>query len=345
MNKGLTYDDIALIPQYNNVPSRLEPNFSSWLTKNVQIGLPILPANMDCVIGPELARVLHKNNGIPIFHRFTGNDTMLKWLKLFPRSFVSSGVGEKDLDFIEHLLRKGVPFLGVCLDIAHGHSKMMKDSIIHVKDMAEGFGRPIDIIAGNVCTPQAYQDLVSWGADAVKVGIGGGAACTTRGVTGFGVPQFTAVHECAKIANKLRIPIIADGSIRSSNDIVKALAAGASTVMAGKIFAATSESSAQKQNIAFRPNAEPVWQARYRGQASEEFQIEQFGKVKEGTVPEGEGMWVPVTGSAQTLIDRLLGGLRTGFTYGGARSIKELQRKAEFIEVTNMYAVESGVRK
>ena len=233
MNKGLTYDDIALIPQYNNVPSRLEPNFSSWLTKNVQIGLPILPANMDCVLGPELAAVISKNKGISIFHRFAGNDTTLRWLKLFPRAFVSSGVGEKDLAFIEHLLRQGVPFLGVCFDIAHGHSKMMKASIINVKDMAGGFGRPIEIIAGNVCTPQAYQDLVSWGADAVKVGIGGGAACTTRGVTGFGVPQFTAVYECAKVANKLRIPIIADGSIRNSNDIVKALAAGASTVMAG----------------------------------------------------------------------------------------------------------------
>ncbi len=340
MNKGLTYDDVALKPQYNNIPSRLEPDFSSWLTRNVQIGLPIVPANMDCVIGPELAAVISKNKGISIFHRFAGNDTTLRWLKLFPRAFVSSGVGEKDLAFIEHLLRQGVPFLGVCFDIAHGHSKMMKDSIINVKDMAGGFGRPIDIIAGNVCTPQAYQDLVSWGADAVKVGSGGGAACTTRGVTGFGVPQFTAVYECAKVANKLRIPIIADGSIRDSSDIIKALAAGASTVMAGKIFAATEESAANK-----RHDTDGDIQARYRGQASEEFQIEQYGKVKAGTVPEGEGMWVPVTGSAQALIDRLLGGLRTGFTYGGARSIKELQRKAEFIEVTNMYSVESGVRK
>lgn len=345
MNKGLTYDDVALKPKYNNIPSRLEPNFSSWLTRNTQIGLPILPANMDCVIGPELAQVLTINKGIPIFHRFAGTETQLRWLKIFPRAFVSSGVGEKDLEFIEHLLRTGVPFLGVCFDIAHGHSKMMKESIIKTRQLSEGLGRPIDIIAGNVCTGKAYRDLVSWGADAVKVGIGGGAACTTRGVTGFGVPQFTAVQDCGNEAKELRIPVIADGCIRSSSDIIKALAAGASTVMAGKIFAATSESSAQKQNISYRLGTEPIWQARYRGQASEEFQVEQYGKVKEGTVPEGEGMWVPVSGSAQMLIDRLLGGLRTGFTYGGARSIKELQRKAEFIEVTNMYAVESGVRK
>jgi IMP dehydrogenase len=202
----------------------------------------------------------------------------------------------------------------------------------------------IQIIAGNVCTPMAYQDLVNAGADAVKVGVGSGAACTTRVITGFGVPQFTAIYECAKLAQKLRVPIIADGGIRDSRDVVLALAAGASTVMLGKLFALTEESAAEKRLF---PEARlgTQWQAKYRGQASTDFQNEYYGGLKEKTVAEGTAFWAPVSGSAQTLIDELLGGIRSGLTYGGAKSIKELQRKAEFMRVTPSYGTESRPRE
>jgi IMP dehydrogenase len=198
-----------------------------------------------------------------------------------------------------------------------------------------------EVIAGNVCTAMAYHDLVNAGADAVKVGIGPGAACTTRMMTGFGVPQFTAVYDCAKIAEKLRVPLIADGGIRNSRDVVLALAAGASTVMIGKRFAMTKESAALKRKSEHSPTG---LQAKYRGQASADFQNDFYGGLKEKTVAEGIDFWGDVTGTAKELIDELLGGLRSGLTYGGARSIKELQRKAEFVAVTSNYMPESRPR-
>jgi len=206
------------------------------------------------------------------------------------------------------------------------------------------------IIAGNVCTPMAYQDLVNAGADAVKVGVGSGAACTTRIVTGFGVPQFTAIYECGKVAQKLRVPIIADGGIRNSRDVVLALAAGASTVMVGKLFALTMESAAEKKKLglfAQCDDGEDPWyyQAKYLGQASADFQNGYYGGLKEKTVAEGTSFWAPVSGTAQELIDELLGGIRSGLTYGGAKNIKELQRKAEFMRVTETYGVESRPRE
>jgi IMP dehydrogenase len=185
----------------------------------------------------------------------------------------------------------------------------------------------------------AYHDLVNAGADAVKVGVGPGAACTTRMVTGFGIPQFSAIYECAQIAEKLRIPLIADGGIRDSRDVVLALAAGASTVMIGKLFALTKESAAPK-----RQAEGGALEAKYRGQASEDFQTDFYGALKQKTVAEGIDFWGTVSGSADELIEKILGGLRSGMTYGGARSIKELQRKAEFVEVTSNYIKESMTR-
>ncbi|MCB1110601.1 MAG: IMP dehydrogenase, partial [Chlamydiia bacterium] len=219
---------------------------------------------------------------------------------------------------------------GVCVDVAHGHSEKMLAFIEELKKSHPDH----DVIAGNVCTPMAYQDLVNAGADAVKVGVGPGAACTTRIITGFGVPQFTAIFECAKIAEKLRVPLIADGGIRTSKDVVLALAAGASSVMVGKLFALTQESAAEKKD----------GKAKFRGQASEDFQTDFYGGLKEKTVAEGVDFWAPIRGSASELIDELIGGVRSGLTYGGAKNIKELQRKAEFVEVTPAYIRESHPR-
>ena len=197
------------------------------------------------------------------------------------------------------------------------------------------------MIAGNVCTAMAYHDLVNAGADAVKVGVGPGAACTTRMVTGFGVPQFTAVQDCARVAERLRVPLIADGGIRTSRDVVLALAAGASSVMVGKLFALTQESAAPKRPSEKNPNQ---MEAKFRGQASLDFQNDFLGGLKAKTVAEGIDFWATVSGSAEQLINNLLGGLRSGMTYGGARSIKELQRKAEFVQVSAGYIHESKPR-
>ncbi len=337
MDFGLTFDDVCLVPQYNNVPSRTEPDTHTWMTKDLEVKMPLIPANMDTVIGVDLANVILDNGAYPIFHRFASIETQRDWVtELDGKMFVSCGIGSEDIFNI--LDAKPT---GVCIDVAHGHSDRMQRMIGRIKEHSPN----VQVIAGNVCTPMAYQDLVNAGADAVKVGIGPGAACTTRIVTGFGVPQFTAVQQCAEIANKLRVPIIADGGIRGSRDVVLALAAGASTVMMGKMFALTQESAAEKVRIGTTSPGGPTHRTKYRGQASADFQNEFYGGLKEKTVAEGTDFWADVTGPAQDLIDDVLGGLRSGLTYGGARNIKELQRKAEFMQVSANYSVESNPRR
>lgn len=332
--KAYTFDDVALVPQFNNIPSRTEPSLESWLTKNRKIQIPLVCSNMDTVIGEDLADLLIGQGSIPIFHRFTTLETQLGWVKKYQEQiFVSCGILK--VDETRKLLDAGAA--GVCIDVAHGHS----DRMFHFIEDLKKTHPDKDIIAGNVCTPMAYHDLVNAGADAVKVGVGPGAACTTRMVTGFGVPQFTAIYECAKIAEKLRVPLIADGGIRNSRDLILALAAGASTVMLGKMFAMTLESVATKRPSAQDPSR---MEAKYRGQASIDFQIDFYGGVKDKTVAEGIDFWGPVSGSARDLIDQLMGGLRSGMTFGGARNIKELQRKAEFVEVSSHYLQESRPR-
>jgi IMP dehydrogenase len=303
------------------------------MTKNRKIGIPILASNMDSVISAELADILLEQGSIPIFHRFTTFDDQKKWVKRFEgKTFISCGIGTQKLDETRMLLDLGA--LGVCIDVAHGHSDRM---FRYIQDLKKSHPDR-EIIAGNVCTAMAYHDLVNAGADAVKVGIGPGAACTTRMVTGFGMPQFTAVQDCARIAEKLRVPLIADGGIRTSRDVVLALAAGASTVMVGKLFALTQESAAPKRK------GERGEEAKYRGQASADFQNEFYGGLKAKTVAEGIDFWGPVSGSAESLLVHLLGGIRSGMTYGGARNLKELQRKAEFVQVTTSYIYESKPR-
>jgi IMP dehydrogenase len=330
MRRVLTFDDVALVPQYSNISSRTEPDLSTWLVKDTKIGMPLLAANMDTVICDQLADVLLSNGGFPIFHRFTDIEQQRLWIKKYSNCSISTGLNN---DYLEDFI--GVGASVITFDIAHGHSKSMMQEIEFIKSKYPH----VKIIAGNVCTAMGTHDLISSGADAIKVGIGPGAACTTRSTTGFGVSQFSAIQDCSEIASRFKVPIIADGGIRNSRDIVLALAAGASTVMIGKLFALTYESAAQKRNTDFQIYA------KYRGQASKDFQDEARGGLKKGTVAEGEHFWAPVEKSAQQLIDELLGGLRSALTYGGARTISELQRKAEFVEVTPTYQSESSVRK
>lgn len=363
--KSYTFDDVALVPQFNNIPSRTEPDVSSWITHNTTIGMPLVPSNMDTVMSKELADVIIDNGGIPINHRFSSLEDQVDFVKYCKGNcYVSLGVNH--IENLKPLYDAGAR--GVCIDIAHGHSLVVMNLIREIKSLYPDK----EVIAGNICTPMAYQDLVNAGADCCKVGIGPGSACTTRRVTGFGVPQFSAIRDISEYAQKLKVPIIADGGIRNSRDVVLALAAGASTVMIGGLFAKTYESAAPKSVIIRNSNNEdlnvPIKDynqlkefvampnddelkkygydivMHYRGQASENFQNEYYGKVKSGTVPEGIDFKNSCSGSAQDLIDELLGGLRSGLTYGGARNIKELQRKAEFTEVTVNYTQESFSR-
>ncbi|MBS3904332.1 MAG: guanosine monophosphate reductase [Simkania sp.] len=334
MRTAYTFDDVALVPQFNNVPSRTEPDLATWLTKGRKIEMPLVCANMDTTISEELAEILLKHGSVPIFHRFTSMEEQILWVKKFTsKTYISTGILK--IQEARDLLDLGAA--GICIDVAHGHSDRM---IRFIQELKRSHPDK-EIIAGNVCTAMAYHDLVNAGADAVKVGVGPGAACTTRMVTGFGIPQFTAIRDCAQIAEKLRVPLIADGGIRNSRDVVLALAAGASTVMIGKLFAMTKESAAPKRS---NPQTPKGLEAKFRGQASEDFQNDFYGGLKEKTVAEGIDFWSAVSGTADELIETLLGGLRSGLTYGGARNIKELQRKAEFMHVTGTYIKESMPR-
>lgn len=347
--KVYTFDDVCLVPQFNNIASRTIPNLESWITKNTKVGQPLIPANMDTVISDELADKMIENNSFPIFHRFTSHENQLKWVKKYNnKCYISCGVNCK-MDNLKDLFDNGAR--GVCIDIAHGHSITTIDLI---KQLKTNFPEK-EVIAGNVCSVMGYSDLVNAGADCVKVGIGPGSACTTRKVTGFGVSQFSAIYDIASVAKKLKVPIIADGGIKSSRDVVLALAAGASTCMIGGLFSKTYESAGNKYLKEYLKegfvnykeiNKEDIYKyinkgediyTHYRGQASENFQKDYYGSMKEGTVAEGINFYSKCNYSTDELLNNILGGLRSGLTYGGAKNIKELQRKAEFVEITNSY--------
>lgn len=331
MIRFLTFDDVGLMPTHNNVESREIPNLATWLTKTQEVTHPILASNMSSVIGPELAKILRDSGTIPIFHRFASIEEQARFLQI--PCYLSCGIGSQALLDMQKIVNMGGPenLKGIVVDVAQGHDYRAYQMI---GDLKRTFN--CSVIAGNICTEQGYIDLVHAGADAVKVGIGGGAACITRIVTGFGVPNLQALLNIRPAVFKYKVPMIADGGIRNSGDIVKALAAGACTVMLGKAFACTSESAAVKRTDQFGNQL-----ALYKGQASKDFQ-------RNGMTPEGVEMWSQVTGTANALIQELCGGIRSGLTYGGSRTIREFQRKVVdldlMFEVGPSYATESGPR-
>ena len=333
LKKCLTFEDVTLVPKYSNIESRSIPNLKTKLSQNITIDLPFIPSNMDSVISIEMAKVLVCNGGKPIFHRFTSLEQQQDWVKQFPQNcLVSFGV---DIQ-IDQLKRfKDLGALGACFDIAHAHTSYALKLIEKIKkEIPTGF----DLVIGNITTSDAYIDVIRAGGDACKLGIGSGSCCTTREITGFGVGMVTAILDCAEEYKKYKIPIISDGSIRKPCDVAKALAAGAHSVMMGKIFALTYEGAGKTREISGKI------QKRVRGQASYEFQAEYKGGLRPGTVAEGEAFWGNATYSTQEVLDYYAGALRSSLTYGGSKTIEEFTRKAEFMEVSNYYQIESRVR-
>ncbi len=480
--KGLTFDDVLLIPQRSSVTSRQDVNTSSWLTPKLAMNIPIISANMDTVTETAMALAMARIGGIGIIHRFMTVEQQVRQVKQVKRSegfivenpytieqnrsiaraqkmmqehdigglvvtdaegklmglvtqrdlllapddqaavrtvmtphdqIVSGspattpdqarailhehrleklpildaagnlvglitaqdvikrqqnpqatkdrkgrlrvgaaiGVKAEDLKRTEALLAAGADVL--VLDIAHGHADQC---VAMVKLLRRDFPQA-QIIAGNVATRDGARELAEAGADAIKVGIGPGSICTTRIVTGFGVPQLTAIMDSAAglQAAGIDIPIIADGGIKTSGDLVKALAAGASTVMIGSLFAGTEEApgspvirdgqkfkvvrgmaslgAAMGRKAAEKRELDQQESDKHNVEINDEESAESqvdWAKV----VPEGVEAVVPYRGNVQEIVYQLVGGLRSGLSYGGARSIKELQEKAEFIEIS-----------
>jgi IMP dehydrogenase len=235
----------------------------------------------------------------------------------------------------------------VCIDVAHGHlSKCIKQ----VSEVVKGFGPKVKVIAGNVATGIGAFDLINAGAHAIKVGVGDGSLWTTRVVTGHGVPQLSAIMQCRNAINasKTNTALIADGGVRNSGDIVKALAAGADTVMVGRLFAGTQETPGkvifQDRFGSYHEATEetmPVNQKRfkkYRGQSSQEF-LESVGK--NGVSAEGESQYVPYQGTVVNVLKELVGGIKSGMSYAGCTNLDKLSEYATFIEITHHGYIES----
>ncbi|MCX7674416.1 MAG: IMP dehydrogenase [Bdellovibrionaceae bacterium] len=321
--KGLTFDDVLLVPQKSEVRSRRLPQLDTPLTKNHRIQIPIISANMDTVTESAMALAMWQLGGVGILHRFLPIEEQAKQVRELKAQGVkplaaSIGVNEEDRKRALALVQAGVDIL--TLDIAHGHSVQMLDTLKWCKDHFPH----IDIIAGNMATPEAAEELIEAGADAVKVGIGPGSMCTTRIITGCGVPQLTAVALCAQVTKEKGIPLIADGGIKTSGDIVKALAAGAQSVMLGSLLAGTIETPGEIHN----------GKKHYRGMASKAAQESWRGGVPEGMAPEGESTQVPVKGHVRDVVLELTGGIRSGMSYLNAMSLVELHKNARFVEMT-----------
>ena len=247
------------------------------------------------------------------------------------------GTGQDTMKRVQLLVAAGVDVL--VIDTAHGHSKAVISSLKAIKKKYD-----IEIVAGNVATAEGTLDLIKAGADAVKIGIGPGSICTTRIVAGAGVPQLTAIMDCYAVASKKNIPIIADGGIKYSGDIAKALAAGASSVMIGSLFAGTDESPGEV--VLFQGRSYKV----YRGMGSigamtqgAKDRYQQEGVETQKLVPEGVEGRVPHKGSLAQTAHQLLGGLRSGMGYCGAKSLADFRKKARFVQITNAGLRESHV--
>ena len=325
MRRFLTFDDVGLIPKFNNIASRLHTNLQTKLSRDT-FKSPFIPANMDSVIGTDLAKIC-KQRGTPIiFHRFAPIQKQIEWIQEFPDAYLSIGV-KTDIDTLYYAGCRRF-----CIDIAHGHSQSVLDAIKKIK----GF-KDTQVIAGNVCTYDAVIDLAHAGADIIKVGVGPGAACITRMMTGMGIPQFSAIRECYRAKYDLwdqdkHICLIADGGIKNPRDAVLALAAGADAVMMGSVFAKTFESAAPKNEL--------KKYGRYRGQASSEF-MDEFNIKRQ---PEGVAFDVEITKSANDVFDEYEGGLRSALTYCGTDTIEDFKNNVEMFETTQNYMVESNAR-
>ena len=330
--KAVTYDDMLLIPQYSNIESRNEVDLSNDLSVHVTLDLPILSAPMDTVCEGEMAIAMARNGGMGILHRYNSIDEQVRLAsEVMSRgeSIFAAAVGITG-DYQERassLVDVGVSTL--CLDVAHGHHILMKSALEYLRAR---FGKSITIIAGNVCTLQGVNDLADWGADAVRANIGGGSICSTRIVTGHGLPGLQTIFDCARTDRD--VAIIADGGIKTSGDIVKALAAGADFVMCGSLLAGTKESPGDIITM-----SDGSRMKEYRGMASKDAQMNWRNK---SSTPEGVASYIPYKGTVDDILLDLEGGLRSGLSYSGARTIQELQSNAEWSQQTSAGTVESG---
>lgn len=356
---GLTFDDVLLRPGYSDF-KRQDISLSTKLTKKIILSLPFTSAPMDTVTESELAIALATLGGIGFIHRNLDIENQAKEVqkvkkkKLLVGAAISSeGYEER----AEKLVKASVDV--VIIDSAHGHAKTIIDAISALKNKYSS----LQVIGGNIATKEGALALIKAGADGLRVGMGPGAICTTRIVSGMGVPQMTALLEIAPVSHKYKVPYIADGGITYSGDMVKALAAGASTIMMGSFFASCEESPGEKTLLTkehvplrfkdiLKIEKEKYMFKSYRGMGS-------VGAMKQGAKIKSEGEFhgksysdrtlvaegveglVPVKGTVQDLLEQAVGGIKSGMYYTGSKTIEELHKHVQFIRISQASLKES----
>ncbi len=330
-SRGLTFDDVLLMPSRSDVRSRRDPELKTKLTKKFEIQIPLMSANMDTITEAPMAIAMAKEGGFGPIHRFMSIEQQVQEIQKVRAAGAtllgaSVGVGDDARARAEALVAAGVNVMVV--DIAHGHSVQMLETIKWLKDRFSD----LEVIGGNVAMPEAARELADVGADAVKVGIGPGSMCTTRIITGCGVPQLTAIAMCAEALEGTGVPVIGDGGLRTSGDIVKALAAGASTVMLGSMLSGVLETPGEIQG----------GRKQYRGMASKSAQVSWRGGVPEGMAAEGESRFVTIKGHLRDAVLEITGGIRSGMSYLNAVTVDEIRSRARFMEMSGAGASESA---
>lgn len=357
---GLTFDDILLLPNYSDF-SRADISLETKLSKNITLKIPLVSSPMDTVTESELAIALGKIGGFGFIHRnLTIEDQATEVAKVVKAGLPAGaavGASKGFEERVKALVEAGASVLLV--DSAHGYAKNVIETISFIKKTYP----TVDVIGGSIATADGARALIKAGADGLRVGMGPGAICTTRIISGMGVPQITALLSIVPVAKEAGVPVIADGGIKYSGDMVKALAVGASSVMMGGFFAATREAPGKKvmlpknqvprrfQSI-FQKDKEDYEFKEYRGMGSVgamkkgaeiKSEDEFHGKTYRDRVLVAEGVegLVPVKGSVQDVVEQALGGIRSGLYYVGSKNFAELVEKVQFIHITQASLTES----
>ncbi len=335
MNKikqGLCFDDVLLKPQYSDIRSRKEVNTNVKLSSASTLGIPIVSSPMDTVTESSMAGAMIDCGGLGIIHRYNTIERQSSLVSETLRQSITGLVGVAvgvSGDYLDRAISASEAGARViCVDIAHGHHILMKSAI---QELRKIFADKVHIMAGNVATLEAFNDLSDWGADSIRVGVGGGSICSTRIQTGHGIPTLQSIMDCSQTDRDSLL--IADGGIKNSGDIVKALAAGADMVMLGSMLAGATETPGE---IIYLDGGRCK---AYRGMASKDAQIQWRGHTAS---IEGVSSTVPLKGDVKDIISEIMTGVRSGMSYTGARSIAELQAASSFIRQTSAGSVESS---
>lgn len=348
-HKTFTFDDVQIIPKYSDVSSRKVCSTVTSFTKKRYIDIPLIASPMKSICEFEMAYAMWTLGGVGIVHRFNSVDEQVDIVNSlyrritsqisefddrvehrFTNPVIAAAIGSKQKDIFraKALLQAGANVL--LIDIAHGHHSSMKQILGDLRALKRSLATDLDtsfeVIAGNIATPEAAKDLEKWGADALRVGIGGGSVCETRIRTGVGIPQISCLQSIADVANT---PIISCGGIRYPGDVAKALGAGASSVILGSMFSGTKETPGDIQYFGKYGNRHKM--KIYHGSASDVQKTLSFAELNN---IEGTATMVPYKGSAEEIVDEIMDGVRSAMSYVGSESIHKFYLNTEFVQIT-----------